>query len=222
MSTISIKKLIVLVVGLLLLFVSYRPVLANECPGNLVNNADVINNPPGNDYDVYYRDDTTSVDHCPPARAWWVSNALLNSHNVFVDNTHNFLNPYFSVVPNDTCIYNLGAPGLLGSANRSVIKIDSGMVNNSTEPFVRNTVSHELFHHVQYHYHINPDQWPSWGSWTIEGTAAAMEDKTFLDIDTDWSSLYIGRVWDLLTNRWACSCFALLTFQQIIEAYEHE
>jgi hypothetical protein len=39
------------------------------------------------------------------------------------------------------------------------------------------------------------DQWPALGSWIIEGSARAMEDKIFIDIDQepDWS-FYVGEI----------------------------
>lgn len=185
----------IIVVSVLLITGS---VWGTECPGDLNDRADVVNNPSGNDYDVYFADDdTTSSDYFPLLRAQWVRDALLNSHNVYVSGTHNFRNPYFSVSPNDTCIFDSAN---IGTAPNERITLDAPSFITATEPYIRMVVAHELFHHVQFHY-INFNQWPSWGAWTVEGTARSMEDKIFLDNDTTpANTLYVGQINNYLGN----------------------
>ena len=162
-------------------FLFIIPAWASECPGDLDDRADVVNNPAGNDYDVYFTDDdTTSSDYFPRLRAEWARDALENAHNIYVSSTHNFKNPYFSVDPNDLCIFDSSN---IGTANNKRITLDAPSLDTAAEPYLRNIVAHELFHHVQFHY-INFNQWPSWGAWTVEGTARAMEDKLWLDNNT--------------------------------------
>ncbi len=180
-----------LVVPLLILY-NIPCASGSECPGNLNDRADVASNPSGNDYDVYFTDDdTTSSDYCERMRAEWARDAVLNAHNVYVDSTHNFKNPYFSVSPNDICIYDSTN---IGTAGKNRITLDAPSISSASEPWLRTIVSHELFHHVQFHY-IDFNQWPSWGAWTVEGTARSMEDKTYTDNDiTPANTLYLGQV----------------------------
>lgn len=163
-----------------------------DCPGNLADRADVAANPAGADYDVYFTDDSlTSVDYFPRTRAEWVRDALVNSHNIYLGTPHNFRPPYFNDSPNDTCIFDSANTA---SAPHGRITVDSPHLRASSEPFIRSAVAHELFHHVQYSY-INYNDWPSWGGWTVEGTARLMEDKITLDNDiTPNNTWYVGEV----------------------------
>ncbi len=173
--------------------------LAGQCAGKLADRADVAANPAGMDYDVYfYDDDVTDPDYVPQARAQWVRDALLDSHNVYVSGAYGFRRPYFSKSPNDTCIYDMSA-GILGSAPKDHINIDAPHVETDAQQRIVETTLHELFHHVQFAY-IEFNDWPSWGKWTIEGTAAMMEDKVFAASDNDAGNSYVGRVNSLLNN----------------------
>ncbi|RLB09365.1 MAG: hypothetical protein DRG59_02560 [Deltaproteobacteria bacterium] len=188
----KLKWTLVFLVIPLLLFLKIPDSPGSECPGDLGDRADVTSNPSGNDYDVYFTDnDTTSSDYCERFRAEWVRDAVLNAHNVYVSTTHNFKNPYFSVSPNDICIYDSAN---IGTAGKNRITLDAPSISSATEPWLRTIVSHELFHHVQFHY-IDFNQWPSWGAWTVEGTARSMEDKIYLDNDNNpANALYFGQV----------------------------
>ncbi len=193
------KHFQITVLGVVWCFFSFiMPVWSSECPGDLDDRADVVSNPAGNDYDVYFTDDdTTSSDYFPRLRAEWVRDALENAHDIYVSPIHNFKNPYFSVDPNDTCIFDSKN---IGTANKKRITLDSPSLDTAAEPYLRNVVAHELFHHVQFHY-INFNQWPSWGAWTVEGTARAMEDKLWNDNDTTpANTLFIGQVNNYLGN----------------------
>ena len=171
---------------------------AGVCPSGINDRADVAVNPAGNDYDVYFTDDDmSSSDFFDATRANQVRDALANTHNIVVNAPHNFANPSFSANPNDTCISDSAN---LGTAPENRITLDSPGLVNRSEPYIRNVVAHELFHHVQYSY-IDFSEWPSWGGWTIEATPRAMEDKFTLDNDTTpANTLYVGEVNNYLNN----------------------
>lgn len=175
-------------------------VQAQTCPNFLTDTAHVVANPPGNDYDVWYTNDVTSAHHFFDVRANWVRDALPNAHNVYVGTPPsplNFRNPHFSATPNDTCIYDSLN---VASAPENQITVDAPSRQWSSEPVIRTSVAHELFHHVQYSY-IDYDEWLSWGRWNIEGTARAMEDKTWRDNDiTPNNTNYVGEVNGYLAN----------------------
>jgi Mg-chelatase subunit ChlD len=180
-------------------FFSLQPLATyGDCPGNLNDRADVATNPSTNNYDVYYTDDSvTSVDYFSQTSAQWARDALLNAHNVFVSGTHNFQHPYFNDSPNDTCIYDSKN---IGTAPHGRITLDAPSLRAAAEPYLRAILAHELFHHVQFNY-IDFNEWPSWGTWTVEGTARAMEDKLWLDNDTTpANTLYVGEINDYLGN----------------------
>ena len=169
-----------------------------DCPGNLADRADVAVNPAGNDYDVYFTDDSiASVDYFPRNRAEWVRDALVSSHDIYVGAPHSFRDPYFNDSPNDTCIFDSQN---VASAPHGRITVDAPSLRSDTEPFIRSAAAHELFHHVQYSY-IHYNDWPSWGGWTVEGTARLMEDKITLDNDTTaGNTWYVGEVNGYLAN----------------------
>ena len=108
----------------------------------------------------------TSSDFFDATRAAQVRDALSSTHNILVNGPYNFANPFFSADPNDTCISDSAN---LGTAPENRITLDSPGLVTRPEPFIRNVVAHELFHHIQYSY-IDFSEWPSWGGWTIEAT----------------------------------------------------
>ena len=162
------------------------------CPRNLRDRADVATNPPGNDYDVYFTDDDPNSDlFFPLVNALFVRDALPANHNRLVNPPYGFRNPGFSETPNDTCI---SVDDKLASAPPDRISVDAKGMRSRNEPFTRAVMGHELFHHVQYSY-IDFDDWPSWGGWTVEATARAMEDKGFDDNDsTPANTGYVAEV----------------------------
>ncbi len=161
------------------------------CAANLTNRADVFLATPGNDYNVYFDVNGMSADSFPAVNAGWVRDALFGAHHAFVT-TNGFRNPSFSANPNDTCISM--AVGCFADAPLDRIRLQSGCMAGLTEPFTRSVVTHELFHHAQYAY-INFNDWPSWGTWTIEATPSAMEDRSFADVDNNGAnSRYVGDV----------------------------
>ena len=187
----------VFVVWLTLFCLSCATALA-DCPGNLADRADVAVNPAGADYDVYFTDDSVaSVDYFPRTRAEWVRDALVSSHNIYVGAPHSFRAPYFNDSPNDTCIFDSANTA---SAPHGRITVDAPSLRSDPEPFIRSAIAHELFHHVQWNY-INFNDWPSWGGWTVDGTARLMEDKITLDNDiTPNNTWYVGEVNGFLAN----------------------
>ncbi len=169
-----------------------------DCPSNLMDRADVAFNPAGADYDVYFTDDNAlSADFFSAMNAGFVRDALVNNHNTLVNAPLSFRAPNFSDTPNDVCIFDSGN---VATAPLDRITVDAPNMRNQNEPFTRATIGHELFHHVQYAY-INFNDWPSWGAWTVEATARAMEDKTFNDNDsTPMNTFYVGEVNGYLGN----------------------
>jgi hypothetical protein len=152
-----------------------------------------------NGYVTWYTDDNPGpppdADYFPAGAAQDVHDAHETAHARFV--LYGFNDPEYSAFPKETYIYD--SPNG-GSAPHDCITIDAPGKRNASEPRNRSTVLHELFHHVQYNY-IVYNQWVSWGRWTIEGTARMMEDKTFLDLDTDTpNTLYFGEVNGYLNN----------------------
>jgi hypothetical protein len=179
------------VVAITLIDPTFHRAAAQVCAANLTNRADVQLATPGNDYNVHFDMNAMSVDAFPVANAGWVRDALFNSHHVFV-NTNGYRNPVFSSNPNDTCISM--AVGCFADAPLDRIRLQSGCMAGLAEPFTRSVANHELFHHTQYAY-INFGDWPSWGTWTIEATPSAMEDRSFADVDNNaMNSRYVGDV----------------------------
>lgn len=156
---------------------------ANECPGNLDEMIEVTPDPPGNDYDVYFTTMGGSPDRTLPGIASEIRDATGASHDVFVSPGYGFPNPYFSVTPNDSCIYEFPEYGD-ASARPSYIRYKTSAVAEEDEPGRRRIVLHELFHHVTYET-LDFDEYVDWGPWFVEGPPAMMEDKTFADLDDD-------------------------------------
>ena len=73
------------------------------------------------------------------------------------------------------------------------------VVSNALDPSAESslgslygTVAHELFHLVQFSY-FSPAEEPSFPAWVLEGSAAAMEDRVFPELDDIVSSLQLRR-----------------------------
>ena len=73
------------------------------------------------------------------------------------------------------------------------------VVSNALDPSAESslgslygTVAHELFHLVQFSY-FSPTDEPSIPAWVLEGSAAAMEDRVFPELDDIVSSLQLRR-----------------------------
>jgi hypothetical protein len=73
------------------------------------------------------------------------------------------------------------------------------VVSNALDPSAESslgslygTVAHELFHLVQFSY-FSPAEEPSIPAWVLEGSAAAMEDRVFPELDDIVSSLQLRR-----------------------------
>ena len=165
---------------------------ANNCPDGLDDRADVVSNPPGIDYDVYFTDDNAmGADFLDATRAGQIRDSLVTYHNALTDGVRNFRDPFFSDDPADTCVSDSRN---IATAPENRITVDAPWFRDKTEPWIRNVIGHELFHHVQYAY-IDFGDWRSWGGWTVEGTARLMEDKSFSDHDNiEENTFYIGEV----------------------------
>ncbi len=150
-------------------------------------------------YVTWYSDDNPGpppdADYMSAADANDAHDSLESSHARFI--LYGFDAPEFSAAPSETYIYSCGDGGW---APHDSIWLDSPDNRGGPEPWIRSTMLHELFHHVQYNY-IVFNQWQAWGRWNIEGTARLMEDKTFLDLDTDFANTrYLGQVNNYLGN----------------------
>ena len=165
---------------------------AQECPLDLTDTAHVASPPATNDYDVYFKDSPGDVDHFPTERAGFVRDATLASHDAFTGASLGFPTPFWSVTPNDSCIYAFEGQGA-GRARPRYIEYKAPELSRAEEPEIRKVVLHELFHHVQYDTMRFEDH-IAWGPWISEGTAAVMEDKTFADLDDDRLRQYLRLV----------------------------
>ena len=169
------------------------------CPDFLEDRADVTDNPPGMDYDVYYTNDNfSSYDYFDALRAKIVRDSLVSAHNIFIGPGYNFHSPNFGDPTNDVCIYNIFN---VGEVSPNWIHLDSySLLELSKEPAIRNAVGHELFHTVQFSY-IDYYKQSSWGLWAVEGSARAMEDKIWLDNDaSSKNTSYVRDVGIYLNN----------------------
>lgn len=171
---------------------------AQNCPGNLDDRADVVSNPPGYDYNVYFTDDPADgSDVLDATRAGQIRDSIVTYHNRLTDATMGFRAPFFSDNPEDTCISDSDN---VATAPENRMTVDAPSFSNATEPWIRFVMGHELFHHTQYAY-IDFSDWRSWGGWTVEGTARMMEDKAFMDLDTNaMNTFYVGEVNGYLGN----------------------
>jgi hypothetical protein len=93
------------------------------------------------------------------------------------------------------------APGSFGVAFPSADARGGAfvVVSNALDPSAESslgslygTVAHELFHLVQFSY-FSPTDEPSIPAWVLEGSAAAMEDQVFPELDDIVSSLQLRR-----------------------------
>ena len=165
---------------------------AFDCPDSLDDKFE----PFGFNYDVYYtNDEPLNKDYSTATLASWVGNALVQSHSLYT--AWGFRDPHWSDSPSKACIYDSADTG---QAKRDRMTIDAPKASVQSEPWVRFLTTHEQAHHVGYAYASN-DEWPSLGKWVIEGTARALEDKLYLDIDqTPQASFYRGEVNGYLTG----------------------
>lgn len=174
-------------------------------------------------YQIYYTDndtdddgtqDTTTTDFFSAAQAQVVAEALDTNnnaspafpghHQLFLN--HGFNAPNFSVTPPEVHCWDCTGCDI-ASAPLDVIRVDvnNPLMQTGAEPCIRGTIGHELFHHVQFSY-INFNQWTSWGSWSVEGTARKMQDNMYADLDGNVPGsciTYLGEVGNYLgdTNR---------------------
>ena len=155
-------------------------VLAGHEPGDL---DDMITTPIYG-YEIYYTNDSNNT-------ADFVSDALANdvadTMDPFVTRITGlgFKTPHFSYSPGEVHIYDSAN---VGSAPEGVITLDSPSMRGRDEPSLRAVTDHEHFHHTQFAY-INFNDWPSWGRWSIEGTARMMQDKLWNDLDANGGML---------------------------------
>jgi hypothetical protein len=173
--------------------------LAHNCLFNLPQNANVVANPPGYNYDIHFWN-SPGPHFTTPNRAGWVRDGISQAHNLLIAPPYNFQEPFFGFASfaEDACIFNF-KPSVAADAPRNRIRVESTNLQGSNEPSTRATMAHELLHHIQYASIAYVD-WPAWGSWTVEGTGKAIEDKLYFDIDFNPSSGYVSWVNNLLGN----------------------
>ena len=150
-------------------------------------------NPAGTDYDVYFTDDSlASVDYFPahPCRVGPGCSGQFPQHLHW--RPAQFQGPLLQRFPQRHLHLRFRKHRL--RPPRQDNRRCPVTFATASEPFIRSAVAHELFHHVQYNY-INFNDWPSWGGWTVDGTARLMEDKITLDNDiTPGNTWYVGEV----------------------------
>lgn len=163
------------------------------CPSNLV---DVLDTPDFG-YRLNFTDDNTDGDFFPLLDAQRSANALdasgtptgpgdpPGSHERFTG--LGFLTPFFNTSPPEICAFDSSN---IGGANFCRITLDTPFLGGQAEPCTRLVTDHELFHHVQYAYVNNGSSScggcsGTWGQWTCEGSARAMQDKIWDDLDAN-------------------------------------
>ncbi len=147
-------------------------------------------------YEVYYTNDpTNNADFFSDAQAQDMADAL----DPFIDRITGlgFRMPSFSADPEEVHIFDSGN---IGTAPNNRITMDSPSLRGRNEPSLRLVLDHEHFHHTQYAY-INFNDWPSWGQWTVEGTARLMQDKLWDDLDANGGFItFWSEVQDYMNN----------------------
>ena len=173
-------------------------------------------------------------NYFPAGQATSVANSLDNSNANAVGNPNGnhagtvnlgFLAPSFTGASSDTDIKDCQPHGGCDSGNAP-----SGSINMpaptyvcASEPCIRLVMGHELFHHTQYAY-ITFNQWSSWGSTPVEGTARMMQDKLYSDLDADGGCItYLGAVQDWMDSPnqdvWASSYTSALWWNYLSEQF---
>lgn len=204
------KKILFLILGALVALSGVSKVVADHRSPHPANLDDFIDSPNFN-YRVYYtNDDSTAADYFTTAQAQLVANALDTSdasspanpghHQLFTN--IGFDAPFFRTdTPKETYVYDSSN---LGGAYFTGIDIDAPAYLSAPEIDVREVTGHELFHHVQYGY-IDDGSiggcGGTWGKWTCEGTARAMQDKVYADMDADVGTTqasFLGEIADYL------------------------
>jgi Mg-chelatase subunit ChlD len=145
----------------------------------------------GVDYSIFYTDSTNSPNYFPAERVGWLQDMLPDIYDRHVT-TYNF-RPHFSTqLPNfNIGVYDYGSAW--ASAYASCFVIESDTFDDKTEPQLRKTTSHEMFHTIQRSYMCDVlatcDQdnvyiGSNFGKWVSEGQARFMDDRHFADLDT--------------------------------------
>ena len=150
-------------------------------------------------YRVWFTDDnpppTPDTNYFPRAQAQRVADAA-NSNATPTPGAPNgfhvgftnlgFRAPNFGSSTRNILIFNIqlhgAGGGALANAPPDRINFDADSFVQDPEACIRETIGHELFHHVEYAY-IPFNTWPNWGRFPIEGQATLMEDKVYLDLD---------------------------------------
>jgi hypothetical protein len=145
----------------------------------------------GVDYSIFYTDSTNSPNYFPTQRAQWIQTMMPSIYDRHVT-TYNFLPHYSTQLPD----FNIGVydySTAWASAYASCFVIESDTFFDKTEPQLRKTTSHEMFHTIQRAYMCdvldtcdqdNVSIGSNFGKWVSEGQARFMDDRHFADLDT--------------------------------------
>jgi hypothetical protein len=100
------------------------------------------------------------------------------------------------------------------------------VVSNALDPSAESslgslygTVAHELFHLVQFSY-FSPAEEPSIPAWVLEGSAAAMEDRVFPELDDIVSSLQLRRWFSQPHRRLTAQSYGSQLFWRYVDERE--
>jgi von Willebrand factor type A domain len=201
---------------------------------------DTIN--PPNNYSVGYTDNNPynpaapgpnpDMNYFPQAQAQNIANALSNNNAAAAGNPNGnhggytglgFLTPDFGGTPRNVFVFDCSQHGGCDSGNAPADRINMPATNyiSQTEACLRLVIGHELFHHVQYAY-INFNNWATWGTVPVEGTARMMQDKLYTDLDANAGCItYLGETANWLGNPnqdlWASSYTSALFWNYLTE-----
>ena len=158
-------------------------------------------------FSVFYTADTNSADYFPTTKADWLRDLLPNTHDRFV-NVYGIRAPYSNLLPDYYAhVYDYNDNGW-AHAYANCIVIESDSFVNRTEPQLRKSAAHEVYHTVQRRYLCDLTDTcmqddisigGNFGSWVSEGQCRFMDDRHFPDLDTaDFSGAFDDAAVDTL------------------------
>jgi hypothetical protein len=177
------KKLIVLLLLLVVSSARHSDLLGGDCskPG-LTEELDFSDS--GVNYTIYYTTNSASTHRISHANAQDLSAMGISTYDRLV-NVMNFRTPYLNTLPD----YGFICKDDWYYAEPGCVVMHAPGVRGDPEPNTRCVFLHERFHTVQRHYKCDVADCNSgylgdtFGKWVSEGTADAVMDKGYLDID---------------------------------------
>ncbi|MFP6871896.1 MAG: VWA domain-containing protein [Verrucomicrobiales bacterium] len=158
----------------------------------------------GVDFTITYTDTPGDADRVSATDIDNVEAFTKDSYDSLVE-VMGFRTPWLSTLPDfGIFVHDIAA---LGSAHPDCFELDAPMFSTSTALAVKKVLLHEMFHTVQRNYKDSINGGSSgyigstFGKWVSEGTAVAIEDKSFAEID-DFTGhpFYEGDASDFLTS----------------------